>query len=197
MIERDKNGQKTMDSEAALAVRAMPGGDVPSTVEALERLYYRWRGIEVDFESGIVTKRRRIERLRKLQLWIARRPFALFREQVKLMAELITKLLVDHKALIARADCYPAYLKLDGDMRRLRRILVELWPDHIAQAQATDTPLADVIAERLYAARRTPSPEPQRPADLEPCACTDNGRAPDATCELCGGAGWRKIGEKK
>jgi hypothetical protein len=88
--------------------------------------------------------------------WVSRAAadgIALVRQQVELLARALTKALVDQRAQTAQAGFYQDYCRMTQEGRAMRAFLLEHFPNEIAQAEAGNRRLPDVMREIMMRAK--------------------------------------------
>jgi hypothetical protein len=75
------------------------------------------------------------------------------RSQVELLARALTKALVDQRAQTAQAGFYQDYCRMTQEGRAMRQFLLEHFPNEIAQAEAGNRRLPDVMREIMMRAK--------------------------------------------
>jgi hypothetical protein len=152
MIERSRKGFLTYDSKAALAIKGMPPGEISDKAELIERQYYQWLGVEIN-DDGLVASKRWFTGLRRMILWIARRPMGIFRLEVAELGLACAKLLNDKRAAASQQEFYSQYVKMVKENQELHSFLYEHFRHDLAEAEVRDIPLSQLVKELLLRQR--------------------------------------------
>lgn len=148
MIERNRQNQLTANSRAALAIKGMPPAEISDQMEAYERLYCLWLGVELN-DEGFEVGRRWFTPLRRCLLRLARTPVTIFRSEVADLALFCAKQITDAKAANIRAQTYGEYVKMVEANRELRTFLGEHFKDRLQEAESRNIPITLLIKELI------------------------------------------------
>ena len=121
------NGKLNADGRAMAAINALP-----IEIEGLDVLEGGYRAWKQEHR------------------WLAR--FAspaldALRQQITILARRLTLEITSTKAATIQASLYEQYVKMAAESREMRTFLLEHYPNHIAQAEAGNRPLAEVMRE--------------------------------------------------
>lgn len=121
------DGKLNPDGRAMAAINALPV-DIED-MDALELAYRQWK-----------QEHKYIARMAGPALDAAR-------QQVTILSRRLTQEITSAKVASIQASFYEQYVKMAAEARDMRSFLLEHFPNHINQAEATNRPLPEVMRE--------------------------------------------------
>lgn len=130
-----EDGRLHPDSEAYAALLAMGPGELAEKVNKLEGQYVSFRATHT---------------LRyKLAMWLGDVPFRVFRQQIAVLAREHQKITAEQKATAVQANVGSEFIRLNDELRSLRKFVAENFELQLGRAVGRNQPLLELVKELL------------------------------------------------